>query len=692
MQAAEIEKQLMSKDAIVPERRGSSADSQSSHTLLFDETNIGQIYSPLKDIEKPPSSPLPQRVRPDDRKVEGPLTPPMSVQNPFLRGKNVSFKEMLQEIIPASSLPPRIEEPSETSLQDLDAFFEETIAPIADRFNREVEQEQLQEADSTKRVSVPVMDFSLPVPPWDVHRRKAGAGLSSNKSELDTQKRLMSDVKKTHLKNLRWPAAASEEFKLRWTPFPKELGQIATQESIDDDGSLKDLLEDLSIADIVDSGALTWKREGIRVLDDDSDSDEEELQPGVFKDGKDMDSLIKKRKSELEETAEEFGAVFTVSPDFHCAQRSKVMPAEAPPPSTAVQSQKLPGSTFSAFSALSNFMDVRGHTMKKPKLVDSPFFPATFSNNPTKPNPALAETRSKTKDIHLLTEENRRPIPVPKLSAHDPPRCFIASSAIPAQRRIIRRLQHIYPTAAFIERDFNSYIIPHGKPCHAISDPPSEEADIIISSSTGVIWTTLQHIKQRPLPGQGPHSQIRKRIDLVSARYERLVILVSEDNDAAASSSFSTTKSSGLEAQDCDALASLTASCGTLGAEIPILYTAGGEAELTNWIAGVMDKYGARGVNLLQDETSWELFLRRAGLNAFAAQEILAALKPRSDDGDDGVVGGDSPMMEGRESVEFGLTAFVSMGAEERTRRFEGLLGGTRVLRRVSERLDAVWQ
>ncbi|KAI9846750.1 MAG: hypothetical protein M1830_007430, partial [Pleopsidium flavum] len=108
--------------------------------------------------------------------------------------------------------------------------------------------------------------------------------------------------------------------------------------------------------------------------------------------------------------------------------------------------------------------------------------------------------------------------------------------------------------------------------------------------------------------------------------------------------------------------------------------------ELAKWIAGVMIKYGVResSAHLLQDETLWELFLRRAGLNAFAAQVILAALKAPDDQ-----ASGDTIQRDG---ADFGLTAFVKMPMKERIRRFEHLLGGTRILLRVSEQLDIRWQ
>lgn len=85
---------------------------------------------------------------------------------------------------------------------------------------------------------------------------------------------------------------------------------------------------------------------------------------------------------------------------------------------------------------------------------------------------------------------------------------------------------------------------------------------------------------------------------------------------------------------------------------------------------------------LLQDETLWEIWLRRAGLNAFAAQAVLGALKQPSDDR--------GPGLQISDQV-WGLPAFVLMGAEERRSRFEGMLGGREVLERVGRVVDGGW-
>ncbi|KAK4935373.1 hypothetical protein LTR28_010376, partial [Elasticomyces elasticus] len=75
-------------------------------------------------------------------------------------------------------------------------------------------------------------------------------------------------------------------------------------------------------------------------------------------------------------------------------------------------------------------------------------------------------------------------------------------------------------------------------------------------------------------------------------------------------------------------------------------------------------------------------------MNAFAAQTVLAELKERVP----------SPGTEtlsaediGDTIPTFGLAAFVKMSADERVRRFERLLGGRRMLDRVSKVLDATW-
>ena len=86
-------------------------------------------------------------------------------------------------------------------------------------------------------------------------------------------------------------------------------------------------------------------------------------------------------------------------------------------------------------------------------------------------------------------------------------------------------------------------------------------------------------------------------------------------------------------------------------------------------------------IKLIQDETLWEVFLRRAGMNAFAAQAVLGMLnlKPRVE-------------RDGRVNCDFGLTEFMKMGEERRVALFERVCGGREVLGRVGRAIEAQWE
>lgn len=87
----------------------------------------------------------------------------------------------------------------------------------------------------------------------------------------------------------------------------------------------------------------------------------------------------------------------------------------------------------------------------------------------------------------------------------------------------------------------------------------------------------------------------------------------------------------------------------------------------------------------------WECFLRRVGLNPFAAQAIVAWLKL--------TVNAQVPLFSSspvpshhRKSVSVaGLSRFLIMSEEERIHCFQALMGGSRILKRTSKMLDQEW-
>ena len=257
----------------------------------------------------------------------------------------------------------------------------------------------------------------------------------------------------------------------------------------------------------------------------------------------------------------------------------------------------------------------------------------------------------------------------------------MVSASFLSNRKLARHIQRLYPTAEFIERDFNLYLDAQPPlPSRSDAVPTSQgttadESDMIISPSIGLILTTLQKIKQRSLPGQTARSPVKDRITRASPRYEKLIVFVHEDRNAQNSSEIGASE---LDNSDCESLIEITSFSSSLESEVQIMFIAGGEDHLAKWIVATMIKYGTPNLKLIQDETLWEVLLRRAGMNAFAAQAILAELK--------------APKETERAIPEnFGLGAFLKMSMKERFARFETLLGGRRSLARVSRILDARW-
>jgi hypothetical protein len=204
-----------------------------------------------------------------------------------------------------------------------------------------------------------------------------------------------------------------------------------------------------------------------------------------------------------------------------------------------------------------------------------------------------------------------------------------------------------------------------------ITSPLASEADIIVSPLVGIIIATLQKIKQKPLPGQKTKSAIRDRLEKVSARYEKLIVLVTEGRQD------ETTRE--LDDSDCTAFSEFVGFAQRLETAVNVQFVGGGEAALAKWLVSAITRHKIE-EELLTDETHWELFLRRAGLNAFAAQHIISALKAPDN------VDLSSP----GNAALFGLTVFVEMGREQRVARL-GPMCGNRLMARVSAVVDARW-
>lgn len=658
--------------------------------MLFEIESLGDIYSPLKGIKDPPSSPPSFRERPKDLRVEVPLSPPQSDELPPWKKKCVSFSEALPELIPELPLP--IPNPENPSSDDVDRFID-AIKPVAVKAERAIEQEQLQEADTTLRVPVPVMDFSLPIAPW-----KANSHGPKTDNGDEMLNKTLSEMKSLHFSKHVWPTNGQAERELKWAPFPIALGKVETQESIPDNGFIDKLMV---IPERVDVTTLTWKPDGLRIFDELRESDEEELEEGDFPEEKDIESLIRKRKLEIEAEdlisppSEEVSHAAKAKPQGEQngtngvrAKRVLRKPGKDIASEIPKQEDSFPNS-FSAMGALEDYMDVRKGQLTRRKVTSDHHFAKESQSTqylaPVDPHPLKQDFQ-----LNLQPSAPRTlTLPSPMLSIPYSPHSFLVSTSFLSNRPLSRQVQRLYPSAEFIERDFTLHQQRQmqRKPQSKASAPSmsltmnADEADMLLSPGTGLIWTSLQKIKQRSLPGQVNRSGVRDRISRISPRYERLLVFVSQNQ----STNKVYTDIQSLDDNDCTAFAEFTAFCSTLPEEVQPTFIAGSEEDLAKWIVAAMVNHGMnidQEIKLLQDETLWEVFLRRAGMNAFAAQAILATLKaPDRNEMD----------IAETQGSDFGLTAFIKMSVQERFARFETLLGGRRLLGRVGRVLDARW-
>jgi len=181
---------------------------------------------------------------------------------------------------------------------------------------------------------------------------------------------------------------------------------------------------------------------------------------------------------------------------------------------------------------------------------------------------------------------------------------------------------------------------------------------------------------------------------LLAPRYERLYVLVSHAGEAAK-------KLPTADERTLASMTSLTAFCNSVSEYstiIPLIIAPSTPDTMVKWILGLANEHpfrlpeistprsiGFTPINpssnksridpaMIETETQWELFLRRAGLNPFAAQIILLVLRE-----------------EDKRATIPALSRFAEMSNETRRCLFAGLIG-ERVLNRVNAIMNNDWQ
>ncbi|KAL4803872.1 hypothetical protein BDV18DRAFT_144584 [Aspergillus unguis] len=379
-----------------------------------------------------------------------------------------------------------------------------------------------------------------------------------------------------------------------------------------------------------------------------------------------------------------------------------------------------------SLGSLSSFMETRGKNIKKRVLAKSPYF--VSKGTPTHdaglvegmithvqqpPNkPDISASRSRTSPPITAIQ-----VPLVPFN-HEGIVLFLSINLLKTHLALVQSLERTEHGPKVIYRDYaennskRNAKTPQGKPPTVLPD----EADIIISPKTGILLTTSQAAMQLYLPGhkstgstniskdiKSINSPLRETIFRLASRYDQLYIFISHSPDQSKRSK-PRMSNPHLTADKhlLASLASLSAFCTSLfehSSVIPLLVPSIPES-MAAWVLALAHKhvrhvpspgthsYGGRftPVNpkpqlggLLGDahENSWEAFLRRAGLNPFAAQVVLAVLKKEND------------------GMEGDLEVLLDLWRCTMSKRGSYLgreILGERVLRRVEALIERGWQ
>lgn len=531
--------------------------------------------------------------------------------------------------------------------------FEEKLANVADSTMRTIEQEQLQAADAIARVPVPIMDFSIPEPEW--------ARLGNNGEAIFKWIQCGND---TLFRLPKWPRDSVTESKLIWRPIGSGANTVSTKEMINAaDSLIESFIDPSDGGEVPNSLAFVQKRERLAILEHNSEDDEIEVQTQKPKQ-RTNGSLQTGRKREPD----------AVDDTSSKKRRSSVSYAGNS------QSLLLGGSPGASAKLLSNFMEL--HAPRK-KWSVSKYFPSAKDAKSVLPAPSPPSKKARglgergTAENTEAEPQSKSAPGAPCPSSKSMPTPLTIFISLNAPRHLIRALESLLPGLTLMERDYNKHntsvwspgsvsrteVVPH----------LAFDADITLSPSTGVVTTSMIKVRQKPRP-QSAKNGLQERIEKIALRYDRLIILVGGEggpddslremgsSDAAALTDFQGF-ASGLQ-------------CNTL-----VYYIGGGDDTLSRWVASLVCRHGQTDPNvqngLIEVETLWELWLRRAGFNVYAAQMVAGQLKvPKTE--------------AGTKPGHHGLAAFTTMTRNERMRRF-GPMIGQRVLERVSQAVDEIW-
>lgn len=309
---------------------------------------------------------------------------------------------------------------------------------------------------------------------------------------------------------------------------------------------------------------------------------------------------------------------------------------------------------------LGAFMHLRGQ--KRSRRQNRESGPATVKTT-IKPTAATEDQSTTMNPLPAAL-----PAPWPEIRVPAERGCFIISLSL--GRAVLKHLDAYWPRDLLIDRDYDR----HKSTAWSIGSAQPQEvvpvlchdADVALTPEVGIIVTSLLKATQKPLPGSQSSTPLRQQIGHICGKYETVVVLVSEKNAAGEYTSL-------LGPSDTTAYADFVRFTTSLPNDCVCVFVPGASETLAKWITSLMCKYSTQALAfrdlLSPTEMSWEVFLRRAGMNMMAAQVLAGRLLQYGPGG---------------------LSKFLAMSTQEKLNEF-GALVGKRALVRVSQALDRRW-
>lgn len=570
--------------------------------------------------------------------------------------------------------------------EDVDSILEGIAEPhdiVAEKLNQ---QGTLATLVPSLKITVPVMDFPKPIAVWETMTSPLDqikhAQLNTTDNPEATQKWNIPE----------WPLSREIERSLRWNPFLISSGQIDLHEMIVDHDAVNEYIKQ---PDCVDIDALLCKKEGLRIFDELEEA-VEEIEESSFPIGCDTMSLIRKRKLDLDGEMSQQDTTskhipkenlqYSRNPDTFFSQGTlHISPGSLNSERHSIQGTE--SNRMFTMNSLESFMTTRGCLLQENDERQD----KSDKTLPPKLHSRVPKMHVANRSTSGVRDDNISQFKHPTVSIPTGHRAFIVSEAFLSDRKLARRVQCSWPSAEMFARDsqwlgskFNVEETATRMSNSSNESGLHRDADVIFSPSTGLIYTTLQQIRQRPLPGHQSYTAVQTRVMHIAAQFERLIVLISQD-EAGAGMSESRSVAPRLTGNDCNALDQFNNFISKLEDDILTTFVYGGKEELADCTIARMAEYSIPNTEqvLSQEETPQERFLRKAGMNAFAAQTILAAVHQAPTRPDNGQL--NESYLGSRD-----LAKFLHMSSEDRLNFFESVLGGTKLLQRVNRWLGAL--